>query len=123
MNDEAPIQPARNVELSASGRIPDLTNSCRSPAQLNQNAWDYIVGASRPRRPCAATACRSTRSHVPPARVLRNVAEVDPSAELFGLQIAAAGDDRTLSARLRYFISRPALLLRARAGNVRRRPC
>ena len=85
MNDGAPIQPARNVELGASGEefqnLHELVLKAR--ARLNQNAWDYIVGASE-----TETTMRRNRMSLDEIafrpRVLRNVAKVDPSAELFG---------------------------------------
>jgi glycolate oxidase len=48
MNDGTRIQPTRDVELGASGEgfqnLHEFVRSAR--AKLNQNAWDYIVGAS-----------------------------------------------------------------------------
>ena len=48
MNDGTPIRQARNVELGASGEefqnLHEFAQKAR--ARLNQNAWDYIVGAS-----------------------------------------------------------------------------
>ena len=48
MNDGTPTRPARNVELGASGEefqnLHEFIRKARS--RLNQNAWDYIVGAS-----------------------------------------------------------------------------
>ena len=48
MNDGTPIRPARNVELGASGEefqnLHEFVRKAR--ARLNQNAWDYIVGAA-----------------------------------------------------------------------------
>ena len=48
MNDGTPIRPARNVELGASGEefqnLHEFVRKARS--RLNQNAWDYIVGAA-----------------------------------------------------------------------------
>ena len=74
MNDGTPIQQARNVELGASGEeyqnLHEFARTAR--AKLNQNAWDYIVGASE-------TAFRP--------RVLRNVINVDPSTEVFGRKL------------------------------------
>ena len=52
MNDGTPIRPARNVELGASGEefqnIHEFVRKAR--ARLNQNAWDYIVGAAETER-------------------------------------------------------------------------
>ena len=48
MNEATPIRPARNVELGASNEpfqnLHELIRKAR--AHLNQNAWDYIVGAA-----------------------------------------------------------------------------
>jgi isopentenyl diphosphate isomerase/L-lactate dehydrogenase-like FMN-dependent dehydrogenase len=88
MNDGAPIRPARNVELGASGEeyqnLHEFVRKAR--ARLNQNAWDYIVGASE-----TETTMRRNRMALDEIafrpRVLRNVAQVDPSAELFGRKL------------------------------------
>src|SRR6266481_10142341 len=88
MNDGAPIQPARNVELGASGEefqnLHEFVRKAR--ARLNQNAWDYIVGASE-----TETTMRRNRIALDEIafrpRVLRNVARVDASAELFGRKL------------------------------------
>ena len=48
MNDGTPVRPTRNVELGASGEefqnLHEFIRRARS--RLNQNAWDYIVGAA-----------------------------------------------------------------------------
>ena len=48
MNDGTPIRPAMTVELGASGEefqnLHEFVRKAR--ANLNQNAWDYIVGAA-----------------------------------------------------------------------------
>ena len=48
MNEGAPRQPIRNVELGASDEpfqnLHELISKAR--ANLNQNAWDYIVGGA-----------------------------------------------------------------------------
>src|SRR5207253_10254472 len=85
MNDGTPSRPARNVELGASGEefqnLHEFVRKAR--ARLNQNAWDYIIGASE-----NETTMRRNRMALDEIaflpRVLRNVAQVDPSAELFG---------------------------------------
>jgi glycolate oxidase len=82
MNDGTPGRPARNVELGASGEefqnLHEFVNKAR--ARLNQNAWDYIVGASE-----TETTLRRNRMALDEIafrpRVLRNVAEVDGSTE------------------------------------------
>src|SRR5258707_12749282 len=88
MNDGTPIQPTRNVELGASGEefqnLHEFVRKAR--ARLNQNAWDYIVGASE-----TETTMRRNRMALDEIafrpRVLRNVAKVDPSTEAFGRKL------------------------------------
>ena len=48
MNEATPIRPTRNVELGASAEpFQNLHEFIRKArANLNQNAWDYIVGAA-----------------------------------------------------------------------------
>src|SRR5438874_5612640 len=85
MNDGTPSRPARNVELGASGEefqnLHEFVRKAR--ARLNQNAWDYIVGASE-----TETTMRRNRMSLDEIafrpRVLRNVAKVDASVEAFG---------------------------------------
>src|SRR5262249_7566027 len=85
MNDATPVRPARNVELGASGEefqnLHEFVRKAR--ARLNQNAWDYIVGASE-----TETTLRRNRMSLDEIafrpRVLRNVAKVDASVEAFG---------------------------------------
>src|SRR6185295_13716684 len=88
MNDGTPGRPARNVELGASGEefqnLHEFVNKAR--ARLNQNARDYIVGASE-----TETTLRRNRMALDEIafrpRVLRNVAQVDPSVEAFGRKL------------------------------------
>src|SRR5438874_6870266 len=88
MNDGTPIQPARNVELGASGEefqnLHEFVRKAR--ARLNQNAWDYIAGASE-----TETTMRRNRMALDEIafrpRVLRNVARVDASTEVFGRKL------------------------------------
>ena len=88
MNDGTPIRPARNVELGASGEefqnLHEFVRKAR--ARLNQNAWDYIVGASE-----TETTMRRNRMALDEIafrpRVLRNVAQVDASTEVFGRKL------------------------------------
>src|SRR5882762_9391771 len=88
MNDGTPIRPVRNVELGASGEefqnLHEFVRKAR--ARLNQNAWDYIVGASE-----TETTMRRNRMALDEIafrpRVLRNVAHVDPSTEVFGRKL------------------------------------
>src|SRR5438046_1664589 len=88
MNDGTPIRPVRNVELGASGEefqnLHEFVRKAR--ARLNQNAWDYIVGASE-----TETTMRRNRMALDEIafrpRVLRNVARVDASTEVFGRKL------------------------------------
>src|SRR3982075_4741425 len=88
MNDGTPIRPVRNVELGASGEefqnLHEFVRKAR--ARLNQNAWDYIVGASE-----TETTMRRNRMALDEIafrpRVLRNVAKVDASTEVFGRKL------------------------------------
>src|SRR5438874_8413279 len=88
MNDGTPSRPARNVELGASGEefqnLHEFVRKAR--ARLNQNAWDYIVGASE-----TETTMRRNRMALDEIafrpRVLRNVARVDASVEAFGRKL------------------------------------
>ena len=85
MNDGTPFRPTRNVELGASGEefqnLHEFVRKAR--ARLNQNAWDYIVGAAE-----TETTMRRNRMSLDEIafrpRVLRNVAKVDASVEAFG---------------------------------------
>src|SRR5437899_6629058 len=85
MNEGTPIRSARNVELGASGEefqnLHEFVRKART--RLNQNAWDYIVGASE-----TETTMRRNRMALDAIafrpRVLRNVAHVDASVEAFG---------------------------------------
>ncbi|WP_441236431.1 alpha-hydroxy acid oxidase [Bradyrhizobium sp. 930_D9_N1_4] len=85
MNDAPRIQPERNVELGASNEpfqnLHEFVRKAR--ANLNQNAWDYIVGAAE-----TETTMRRNRLALDEIafrpRVLRDVRMVDGSVELFG---------------------------------------
>ena len=87
MNEATRIPPAA-VELGASGEefqnLHEFVRKAR--ARLNQNAWDYIVGASE-----TETTMRRNRMALDEIafrpRVLRNVAQVDASANLFGRKL------------------------------------
>ena len=82
------IRPARNVELGASNEpfqnLHELVRRAR--ANLNQNAWDYIVGGAE-----TETTMRRNRMALDEIafrpRVLRNVARVDASVECFGRKL------------------------------------
>src|SRR3979490_3313121 len=87
MNDGTPIRP-RNVELGASGEefqnLHEFVRKAR--ARLNQNAWDYIVGAAE-----TETTMRRNRMALDEIafrpRVLRDVARVDGSVDVFGRKL------------------------------------
>src|SRR5438270_5416093 len=85
MNEAPRIQPERNVELGASSEpfqnLHELIRKARS--NLNQNAWDYIVGAAE-----TETTMRRNRMALDEIafrpRVLRDVRKVSGSVEQFG---------------------------------------
>jgi len=85
--NEAPRLP-RNTELGASSEeFQNLHEFVRrARANLNQNAWDYIVGAAE-----TETTMRRNRMALDEIafrpRVLRNVARVDASVEAFGRKL------------------------------------
>src|SRR5436305_15302361 len=91
MNEAPRIQPERNVELGASAEpfqnLHEFIRKARS--NLNQNAWDYIVGAAE-----TETTMRRNRMALDEIafrpRVLRNVAKVDASVERFGRKLRLA---------------------------------
>jgi len=88
MNEATPIRPVRNVELGASSEefqnLHELVRKAR--VKLNQNAWDYIVGAAE-----TETTMRRNRMALDEIafrpRVLRNMARVDASVERFGRKL------------------------------------
>src|SRR6266566_1841783 len=88
MNETTRIQPAAAAELGASGEefqnLHEFVRKAR--AKLNQNAWDYIVGAAE-----TETTMRRNRMALDEIafrpRVLRNVAKVDASVERFGRKL------------------------------------
>src|SRR5579864_7442368 len=88
MNEATPIRAARNVELGASDeKFQNLHEFiAKARANLNQNAWDYIVGASE-----TETTMRRNRMTLDEIafrpRVLRDVARVDASVEPFGRKL------------------------------------
>src|SRR3954469_15496867 len=88
MNDGTPIQPATVAELGASGEeFQNLHEFIRKArANLNQNAWDYIVGAAE-----TETTLRRNRMALDEIafrpRVLRDVAKVDASVQVFGRRL------------------------------------
>src|SRR5258707_11363349 len=88
MNEATRIQPAPGAELGASGEefqnLHEFVRKART--KLNQNAWDYIVGAAE-----TETTMRRNRMALDEIafrpRVLRNVAKVDASVEVFGRKL------------------------------------
>jgi isopentenyl diphosphate isomerase/L-lactate dehydrogenase-like FMN-dependent dehydrogenase len=88
MNEATRIEQAPAAELGASGEefqnLHEFVRKAR--AKLNQNAWDYIVGAAE-----TETTMRRNRMALDEIafrpRVLRNVAKVDASVELFGRKL------------------------------------
>jgi glycolate oxidase len=89
MNEAPRIRPAAaNAELGASSEefqnLHEFVRKAR--ANLNQNAWDYIVGAAE-----TETTLRRNRMALDEIafrpRVLRNVAKVDASVEQFGRKL------------------------------------
>ena len=84
MNEAPRIRQAANAELGASREefqnLHEFVRKAR--ANLNQNAWDYIVGAAE-----TETTLRRNRMALDEIafrpRVLRNVAKVDASVEHF----------------------------------------
>src|SRR3979411_1484736 len=88
MRKEATRMPPAAVELGASGEefqnLHEFVTKAR--ANLNQNSWDYIVGASE----TETTMCRNRMALDEIAfrpRVLRNVTKVDTSVEVFGRKL------------------------------------
>src|SRR3978361_292291 len=87
MNEAIRIPPAA-AELGASGEefqnLHEFVRKAR--ANLNQNAWDYIVGAAE-----TETTMRRNRMALDEIafrpRVLRNVSKVDPSVEVMGRKL------------------------------------
>jgi isopentenyl diphosphate isomerase/L-lactate dehydrogenase-like FMN-dependent dehydrogenase len=88
MNDATRIRPAAATQLGVSTEefqnLHELVRKART--NLNQNAWDYIVGGSE-----SETTLRRNRMALDEIafrpRVLRNVAAVDPSVEVFGRKL------------------------------------
>ena len=89
MNDGTPIRPViAATDLGASGEefqnLHEFVRKAR--ANLNQNAWDYIVGAAE-----TETTMRRNRMALDEIafrpRVLRNVAKVDASHEVMGRKL------------------------------------
>src|SRR5215212_11836468 len=87
MNEPTRIPPP-TVELGASGEefqnLHEFVRKAR--ANLNQNAWDYIVGAAE-----TETTMRRNRMALDEIafrpRVLRNVAKVEGSVDIFGRKL------------------------------------
>lgn len=85
MQDRSATPPARDVETSGTAdefqNLHELVRKARS--NLDQNAWDYIVGGTE-----TETTLRRNRMALDEIafrpRVLRNVADVDASVKMFG---------------------------------------
>ena len=80
--------PPNSAQAPKNSRI--FTSSCaKLRINLNQNAWDYIVGAAE-----TETTLRRNRMALDEIafrpRVLRDVSKVDASVEIFSAQIAFA---------------------------------
>ena len=73
MNDAPRIRPERNVELGASAEpfqnLHEFIPKAR--ANLNQNAWDYIVGAAETETTHAPQPHGARRDRLPAARAAR----------------------------------------------------
>src|SRR6202045_4234965 len=85
--NEATCIPATSELGASTEEFQNLHEFVRKArANLNQNAWDYIVGAAE-----TETTMRRNRMALDEIafrpRVLRNVARVDASAELFGRKL------------------------------------
>src|SRR6202163_1264899 len=112
MNEATRIRPGTAAELGASGEefqnLHEFVRKAR--ANLNQNAWDYIVGAAE-----TETTMRRNRMALDEIafrpRVLRNVAKVD-ALEMFdpgaGASVARAAD-RFGAAHMLSSVTRPGL--------------
>src|SRR6202163_3741123 len=87
MNEATRIPPA-GVELGASGEefqnLHEFATKAR--ANINQNNWDYIVGAAETETTMPRNRMALDEIAFRP-RVLRNVARVDASVELFGRRL------------------------------------
>src|SRR5450631_1275738 len=88
MNDATPIRPVAAAELGASAEefqnLHELVRKAR--INLDQNAWDYIVGGTE-----TETTLRRNRMALDEIafrpRVLRDVSHVDASVEAFGRRL------------------------------------
>src|ERR1700678_2053382 len=84
MNDATPIRPSAAAELGASAEefqnLHELVRKAR--INLNQNAWDYIVGGAE-----TETTLRRTGAALDEIafrrRVLREVSNVEASVETY----------------------------------------
>src|ERR1700684_2507517 len=88
MNDATPIRPSAAAELGASAEefqnLHELVRKAR--INLNQNAWNSIVGATE-----TETTLRRNRLALDQIafrpRVLRDVSRIDSSAQQFGRKL------------------------------------
>src|SRR5580693_637722 len=120
MNDATPIRPSAAAELGASAEefqnLHELVRKAR--ISLNQNAWDYIVGAAE-----TETTLRRNRMALDEIafrpRVLRDVSGVDASLETFDPGSAASvarGAARFGAAHMLSSVSEPGLEKVAKAA-------
>jgi glycolate oxidase len=88
MNEATPIRPAKAAELGASGEeyqnLHEFVRKARS--KLNQHAWDYLVGAAETETTLHRNRMALDEIAFRP-RVLRNVAKVDASVDVFGRKL------------------------------------
>src|SRR5277367_654934 len=87
MNEATRIQPAASELGDSPEEFQNLHEFVRKArANLNQNAWDYIVGATE-----TETTMRRNRMALDEIafrpRVLRNVARIDATTEVFGRKL------------------------------------
>src|SRR5882724_4388292 len=88
MNDGINNPPPKAIEMGTTAsdfqNLHELVAKAR--ANLNQNAWDYIVGGTE-----TETTLRRNRMALDEIafrpRVLRDVSAVDPSVEVFGRKL------------------------------------
>ena len=89
MNDDAtpdrlPMGTEIDVDANEFENLHEIVRRAR--ANLDQNAWDYIVGGTE-----TETTLRRNRMALDEVafrpRVLRNVSRIDPSVEVFGRRL------------------------------------
>lgn len=86
MNDGIPGKPAAQVDLT-SGEFQNLHELvAKARANLNQNAWDYIVGGTETETTLHRNRMSLDEIAFRP-RVLRNVGNVDAAVEVMGRKL------------------------------------